>query len=429
MPPLSTTVHIGNTGPPFLTGIAPNGRYFIDQFGDPILVKGDSPWPAFPNVSVADWTTYCETRAGQGFNVLIVDLVGSDHAGAINDNGTDYLGNNPFVGGDITNLNESYWSRVDSMVTAAAANGITLMIYPIDYYSTTTVGTAFYGKSAADCQSYGALIGARYGNRPNVVWVFGNDYQNWPAHDTVFDAVLTGLQSQASTPVVTCQLNFTYSLTSDSTHWIGQSTWNYVYSYPVQYSACKIAWDAATKPALFGEGAYIGESYSGGNVQLTIRKQVGWALTSGSPGDILGTDDWRLGSGWLTRLSRSEIGEIVTMRAIFAAIAWWTLVPVTNLLSAGAGTRETANNTSALGDPSWPAGSSYASGAVSADGRLAMVYLPTQRAITVNTALLGSSPVGKWVAPTTGAETSIADVTVSITPPAAGDWFLRITAS
>ena len=415
-------------GPRNVRGISANRRHFIDQIGEPILVKGDTPWSAFADLTVTDWTTYCSTRSSQGFNLLVVDLVSSDTNGGPNKNGTDYAGQSPFVAGDITVLNEGYWSRVDSMVAVAKNYGLTLNLYPINYYSTNVVGTAFNGKSAANCQSYGALVGARYGNESHVIWCFGNDYQDWPAYDTQFDAVLTGIKSQASTPVVSCQLDYHLSYTSDSAHWIGQSTWNYVYAYPVQYDACKVAYDTNNGPALLGEGAYIGEAYTGGDVQLTIRKQIGWSLTSGSPGDIIGTQDWGFPTGWDTRLSRSEIGEVKTMRAIFENVAWWKLVPVTNLLTAGAGTRVVAQE-SGVGSAYWPAASDYASGAVSADGKLAMVYLPAQRAVTVNTALLGTSPVGVWLNASTGASTSITDVTVSITPPAAGDWVLKITAS
>jgi len=31
-------------GPPFVTSVSPNGRYFLDQYGRPLLLKGDSPW-------------------------------------------------------------------------------------------------------------------------------------------------------------------------------------------------------------------------------------------------------------------------------------------------------------------------------------------------------------------------------------------------
>src|SRR6478752_896562 len=31
-------------GSPFVTSVSPNGRYFLDQYGKPLLVHGDSPW-------------------------------------------------------------------------------------------------------------------------------------------------------------------------------------------------------------------------------------------------------------------------------------------------------------------------------------------------------------------------------------------------
>ena len=32
-------------GPPFVTSVSPNGRYFLDQYGRPLLLEGDSPGP------------------------------------------------------------------------------------------------------------------------------------------------------------------------------------------------------------------------------------------------------------------------------------------------------------------------------------------------------------------------------------------------
>ena len=38
------STHSRPEGPPFATSVSPGGRYFLDQYGTPILVKGDAPW-------------------------------------------------------------------------------------------------------------------------------------------------------------------------------------------------------------------------------------------------------------------------------------------------------------------------------------------------------------------------------------------------
>ena len=38
-------------GPPFVTSVSANGRYFLDQYGRPLLLKGDSPWALMTRLS------------------------------------------------------------------------------------------------------------------------------------------------------------------------------------------------------------------------------------------------------------------------------------------------------------------------------------------------------------------------------------------
>lgn len=422
-------------GLPFATSVHASKRYFVDQYGAPFLVKGDSPWLAFPALSTSEWDTYCSTRAAQGFNSLIVDLFGwnptvTGISGILNayTGGVTYDGISPFVGGDVTALTPAYWSRVDQFITTAERYGLTLFLYAVDYYATTT-GEAFAGVNATAAGTYGGLIGARYAKRPNVVWMIGNDYSETTPLNDVFGSMLAGIRAQGANHMSSATLFYHLSYTSDSAYWAPRSKFNSVYSYPVQYDTVKRAYDLNNgMPAVMAEAAYVNESYTGGDVPLTIRKQIGWSLTQGGVGDFLGTEDWTFKSGWSGRLAASSITQAATLRSIFESVAWWTLKPSTTFVTSGAGTRLTATN-SGPGSPDWPAASDYASSAVSADGKLAMVYLPTQRAIQVSTAQLGSSPVGTWVNASTGATTAAGSLASSVTPPSAGDWVLKITAT
>ena len=38
-------------GPPFVTSVSPDGRYFLDQYGKPLLLHGDSPWALMTRLS------------------------------------------------------------------------------------------------------------------------------------------------------------------------------------------------------------------------------------------------------------------------------------------------------------------------------------------------------------------------------------------
>jgi hypothetical protein len=433
--PAARNIRIGSgsgvpAGPSFIKAASANGHHFVDAAGAPILVKGDTLWAAWVNLPTTDWETLCASRAGHGFNFIMVDLISCANQGGRDDTST-YDGVVPFTGGNLNTPNETYWSRIDTMLSIAESHGVTMGLYPMDYYSMGS-GQFFFGKSTADCQAYGTFLGNRYKNRPNIVWVFGNDYQSESTTvDNQYDACLTGWKNAGDTHLVSMQGKFHMSLTTDWAFWAARADFNCVYTYEVQYHLCKVGYDyTPTMPAVMWEAAYIGEAYTGGDVPLTVRKQIGWSLTQGSPGEVMGTQHWRCNdTGWSTNLNETVMVGCTNMRSVFEAVAWWTLVPSTTFITSGAGTRVVPAAESGVGSPDWPAASDYASAAVSADGKLAMAYVPTQRAITVNTAVLGTSPVGTWIHPTTLATTAAGSLAGSNTPPAAGDWLLKITAS
>src|SRR6478735_8846880 len=187
--------------PPFVTSIAPSGHYFLDQYSDPILIKGDSPWIGFAAVSTTDWSAYLAARAAQGVNSLIVDAVawnlirgagvpGSPDAYTA---GQTYDGIHPFTNNDITTPNPTYWSRVDAMVAAARTYGITLFIYAVDNYQ-FGAGEVMNGVSDSSAVTLGRFLGNRYKNAPNIVWLFGNDYPPSAAPDSRMRSVLTGIR-------------------------------------------------------------------------------------------------------------------------------------------------------------------------------------------------------------------------------------------
>ena len=64
-------------------------------------MKGDSPWAILHEfLPGRDGGLRLETRAAQGFNTVLVSLLGAVANGGPEDNGETYDGVLPFVGGD-----------------------------------------------------------------------------------------------------------------------------------------------------------------------------------------------------------------------------------------------------------------------------------------------------------------------------------------
>src|SRR6516165_10506705 len=98
-------------GPPYVTYVSPNGRYFLDQYRKPILVKGDSPWALMTKVSSVQAKLWFKNRQEHGFNAAIVSLIGSVNNGGPSDDGSTFDGLLPFIDGNILNWQEPYWRR------------------------------------------------------------------------------------------------------------------------------------------------------------------------------------------------------------------------------------------------------------------------------------------------------------------------------
>ena len=163
-----------------------NGRYVVDSNNVPFLIIGDAPHSILAKLNNTDATTYLTDRGQRGFNALWIELLCDDYTfGYGNEDtpnyGRDVNGNNPFTGTighyyDLTTPNEAYWSHVDFIVQQAAAHGLQCVFTPLDQGGWTSTSLA---NGAARCQQYGQFLGNRYKNYPNIIWNFGNDFQQW----------------------------------------------------------------------------------------------------------------------------------------------------------------------------------------------------------------------------------------------------------
>ena len=77
-------------GPSYVTYVNPDGRYFLDQYRKPFLLKGDSPWALMTRLSPVQARLWFMNRREHGFNAAIVSLVGSVGNGGLNDDGSSF---------------------------------------------------------------------------------------------------------------------------------------------------------------------------------------------------------------------------------------------------------------------------------------------------------------------------------------------------
>ena len=424
-------------GPPYVTSVSPNGRYFLDQYGKPLLLAGDSPWALMTRLSPRQARLWFADRRRQGFNAAIVSLIGATANGAPSDDGATFDGLRPFVNGDILEWREPYWERVTAYLRLAADHGITVMLYPIDGW---TIGHAFVPTSAEQCQAYGAMVAERFRDLPNIVWMSGGDY--WyaaaakdPARgtdlDRCIDAMLRGIRETGDARPFSIQFN-PHSISTGNPYWAARVDWNFVYTYHPTYKAVL---DARRRqpaiPAVLGEANYEGENNqpeTPPTTDETLRRQVLWSLTSGAAGEFYGSADWEFHDGWEERLSTRALSQITRLRSLFSTLAWWELAPDTanQLVTAGRGTELTTDEFMDVRE------NDYATAARTPDGRLAVIYLPTHRSIAVRRSAMAAGTRAAWVDPTSGTRRPVPMAATFTTPgPNAGgdhDWLLILSS-
>lgn len=422
----------------YIQGISANGRYFLDQNGDPILVKGDSPWSIITDASTTQMDLYLDTRGGQGFNLVLTSLLGNVTNGGPSDSGATYDGVLPFVGGDPSVLNGTYWDRVDYFLTKAASVGITVMAYPIDGWAGVTATNGLAGSwSNATAFAYGQAVGARLAAHPNLIWATGGDYANvngFGADDPRFWNVFLGIADAGADRIKTIQ--FTFDSTSlSSTYWNSRVQFNFVYVYAIAYAMVEQAYgltDAGGNniPALMCETHY--EAYDT-ITDLYLRSQAAWALTSGSPGEFYGSENVWDEPPTTGTLNTTAVSQLSALRAAFEALdGWHLLVPdyASTFVTAGRGTKGTVAGTN-----EYRSGNTYVTAAVAPDGRLGVAYLPaaTSQTITVDQSKMGAGYTARWVDPANGssvAATPGSTYTKSGANAAGGpDWLLVLEAA
>ena len=384
----------------YASAIDASGRYFTDQHGIPILVFGDSPWAGMARWSPAQAELYFADREANGFNASIISLIGAPDNGGFDEEGRTFDGILPFAGGDITRWNEPYWQRVDEYVRSACAHGNTLFLYPIDGWNVSNV---FKHATLEDARRYGEMVAERYARSPNIVWMTGGDHfpsdlpgqhDSPPEHDAKFEQVLQGIRSTGDTRPFSIQLGYPTSQSTDSPMWEPHVDFNFVYTYLPTYRAVLDAYRRDQRPALLSEANYEGENNLPGTPVTNdevLRRQMAWALTSGSPGYFYGSDDWELLPGWEGRLDTPAVAQLGRLRELFESFDWWTLVPdeSAEIITAGRGVSV------ADGVEVGVMGNDHITAA--RVGTELVAYVPTARTVTVDPTKLAQLPTARWV--------------------------------
>lgn len=393
-------------------------RILGDQNDAPFLVVGDSPHSLLVNLSSSDAAAYLIDRAARGFNSLWIELLCVPYTGG-RTNGALLDGTKPFTrtlpgttSYDFTTPNEAYFSYVDHIVRIAATNGLVIMLDPIDPAGLLPMAL---NNGAARCRAYGQYLGNRYKDFPNIIWLHGNDFQNWDvaSNDTVIAAVALGIKDKDPNHIHTVELNYQASSSLDDPNWKPIVSLNLAYTYYATYAEVLHAYNQSTNiPVFMGEANYECETNNeedGGSLHI-LRMQEYWTMLAGATGQLYGNHyTWTFAPGWQIHLDTPGVTELGYMNGFFGGRKWYELVPdqAHAFVIAGYG------KFISTGPPATKAGgrfssNDYVTAALTPDGSLGMAYLPQGGTITVDMTRLQNGLTARWFDPSANTYQAIA---------------------
>ena len=396
--------------------IGPTGRYLVDQSNQPFLMVGDSPQSLIAMNSEASAASYLADRVAHGFNTVWINLLCTSYT-FCSANGDTYDGIAPFTTGsspsnyDLSTPNAAYFQRAHDMISQANHDGLVVILDPIETGGwLTTLQNNGNGTTSSGTKDYryGVYLGNFFKDLPNIIWMSGNDFQSWQtaSDDADARAVALGIQSVDPSALQTTELSYTVSSSLDDVSWTSLLGLNAAYTYSPTYAEVLHAYNQSSSiPTFMVEANYEGEHNGGTDGCIVVRNcrlQEYWTMTSGATGQLYGsfyTD--RIANGWsATNIDSIGVTQLGYETNLFKTLPWYNLVPDQShaLVTAGYGTFATSGLF---------ASNDYATAAKTADGTLALVYMPTSRAITVDMSKMSGSTTARWFDPTNGTFTSI----------------------
>jgi hypothetical protein len=299
---------------------------------------------------------------------------------------------------DLSKPNEDYFKQLDAVVALAAEHGFLVFLNPC---AANGWLPTLRNNGVAAAYAYGQYLGKRYRKNPNVAWLSGVDFRTWrdPHDDVLVRAVARGIQAEAPHQLQTLELWATTS-SLDNRPWASVLSLNGTYTYSPAYIQIQRGYNQKpVMPTFLMETRYEDECNGGSHDCGTqvLRRQEYWSMLSGGKGVWYGNFYfWTFNPAWEAHFNTIGVAQLEIWKMLFTSLPWQELVPdeAHKLVVSGLG---------AYGTLQTPIGKSeFCTAAETPDGRVAVAYMPTVRAITVNMAGMKAPVRAKWFDPTDG---------------------------
>ncbi|WZL88176.1 glycoside hydrolase family 140 protein [Salinimicrobium sp. 3283s] len=337
---------------PFLK-LSEDRSYIETAGGDPFLWLGDTAWELVHRLDREEVKKYLENREVKGFTVIqSVILAEMDGLNTPNANG-----DKPLIDKDPTRLNEAYFKYLDFVISEAEKHGLYVGLLPAwgdKFNKRWGVGPEIF--TPQNAREYGRLLGKRYKDYPNIIWILGGDrIPEKNVHFEIIRALAQGISEEDKNHLISYHPSGA-KLASDfvDESWLnidmyqsGHSSTAKEYQYSERSRNKNIK-----RPVINGEARYedipdrFWENKDFGRLDETdVRVSAYWSLLGGAAGYTYGSIDiWQMYDqgkipslearlGWKTALNLPGAQQMKYLRELFSSLEWQNMVPAPELIS------------------------------------------------------------------------------------------------
>jgi hypothetical protein len=399
--------------PVYPVKVSANGRYIVDQRGDPVFWLGTTQWQLFREYKLEEARLILDKSKDKGFVFLQVMLMGVGDGTK-----TNVYGHKPWIDNNPLTPNEEYFQNVDAVMQAVRERNliISMTLYHQRYRKYITLDNA---------RAWAKWLAQRYKEMPNIVWSMTPEAKQ--EFVPVVRELAVGLhEGDGGAHLITFKPDpAPYS--SSFVHgesWLdfdSMQTWKSVeLIYPMVANDYNLK---PVKPVLMAEGAYeAGTEYSFDVTPLWVRRQAYYSYLAGAVHAYGHNANWRLLPIWKEALDAPGAVQMGVLKDIFTARKeWWLMVPDQSVLASGGDLVPVAlpkYDASEKERTAYVRGlkPSMANGEATGDllhlaarhegGKWAMIYLADHASFSVNMNKISSPKVNMfWVDPRTGRAT------------------------
>lgn len=198
--------------------VSENSRFLRFEDGTPLFWLGDTAWELFHRLTKEEAERYLENRRQKGFTVIQAVIL-AELDGLTVPNAEGHL---PLIDQDPTRINEKYFEHVDWVIAKAEEKGMFVGLLPTwgdKVYQRHGVGPVVF--NVENAEAYGRIVGRRYRDRKNIIWINGGDRPATEETIPVWNALARGIKAEDGNHLMTYHPNGQHS----SSMWFHEADW------------------------------------------------------------------------------------------------------------------------------------------------------------------------------------------------------------